>query len=93
MASYLENAGIEVEILNEYQGASPVVPHGGLSVWAELWVKKPHQFQRAEELLAVYRQEQSQNNARDWNCDNCNEVNPGSFEACWHCGGPGGEKS
>ena len=89
IASYLESEGIEIEILNEHQGGSPVVPHGGLSVWAELWVKNSRKFERAEKLLARYRQEQSRECTGEWTCTACNEANPDSFEQCWHCGAPG----
>ncbi len=86
IANTLENEGIEVTILNEHQGGSPGVPHWALSVWAQLWVKNPRQFDRAEALFARYREEQSRESGAEWRCHGCNETNPDSFETCWNCG-------
>lgn len=86
IANYLENEGIEVEILNEHQGGSPGVPHWALSVWAELWVKNDRQFERAAEIFGQYRQEQSRESGAEWRCQHCDESNPDSFETCWNCG-------
>tara|TARA_R110002049_G_scaffold12647_6_gene56421 strand:- start:3041 stop:3376 length:336 start_codon:yes stop_codon:yes gene_type:complete len=88
LANYLENEGIRLEILNEHQGGSPGVPHWGLSVWAELWVRNPAQYARAEELLARYRSEQSIVDVGEWRCPGCGEPNPGTFDACWNCATP-----
>ncbi|MCB1841475.1 MAG: DUF2007 domain-containing protein [Halioglobus sp.] len=88
LANYLEHAGIRVEILNEHQGGSPGVPHWGLSVWAELWVREPAQYARAETLLAQYRREQSVADVGEWQCSACGEANPETFDTCWHCAAP-----
>ena len=86
IANYLESEGIEVEILNEHQGGNPGVPHWALSVWAELWVKEPRQFERAEQLFAQYQSQQQQESGPEWTCPGCDEPNPGNFESCWKCG-------
>ncbi|MDX1735251.1 MAG: hypothetical protein R3228_12835 [Halioglobus sp.] len=86
LANYLELEGVEVQILNEHQGGNPGVPHWALSVWAELWVKNPGHFDRAVALLARYREAQVAEGEPEWRCSACGEVNPGSFEICWHCG-------
>lgn len=86
IASYLESEGIAVEILNEHQGGNPGVPHWALSVWAELWIKHPTQFETASRLLARYQQEQSEEPGEEWQCHQCREANPGNFESCWKCG-------
>jgi hypothetical protein len=88
IAGYLENEGIAVNILNEYQGGSPGVPHGALSVWAELWIRNPQQYPRALELYDQYRERLSGESAPEWLCATCRENNPGSFESCWKCGQP-----
>lgn len=85
-ANYLEREGIHVEILNEHQGGNPGVPHWALSVWAELWVKNPRQFEPAVKALERYHYEQSQNSSEEWVCSSCSESNPINFESCWKCG-------
>lgn len=87
IASFLEHEGVDVEILNEHQGGNPGVPHWALSVWAELWVKNPRQFERAARLMARYQHEQSRSDVGEWTCRACDESNPDSFETCWKCGG------
>ncbi|TGD76008.1 DUF2007 domain-containing protein [Mangrovimicrobium sediminis] len=91
VADYLESAGVRVSMLNEYQGSSAVVPHGGLSVWAELWVREDVQYPRALELLDAYRRQQDSPALEQWRCVHCMEDNPGNFEFCWHCGKERGE--
>lgn len=86
IASYLENEGVRVEILNEHQGGNPGVPHWALSVWAELWIKDARQFDRAAQLYARYRDEQRREPGPEWMCRQCDESNPGTFECCWNCG-------
>lgn len=86
LASHLENQGIAVEILNEHQGGNPGVPHWGLSVWAELWVRDPSQYAQAAELVANYQQQQGQEVVGEWTCGACGEASPSSFESCWKCG-------
>lgn len=85
IASYLENEGIGTKILNEHQGGNPGVPHWALSVWAELWVRNPRQFEQASKYLGRYQFEQRQE-VEEWKCPGCNEANPGNFESCWKCG-------
>ncbi len=85
VADYLQSEKVPVEILNEHQGGSPVVPHWGLSVWAELWVRNDTQFERAKLLLEQYRAQRDQPPGSEWACPNCGEYNPGNFETCWHC--------
>ncbi|MDZ7783356.1 MAG: DUF2007 domain-containing protein [Halioglobus sp.] len=86
IADYLEREGVRTEILNEHQGSQPVVPHGALSVWAELWVREPAELDRAAELLADYRRELQRDDVAEWRCASCGESNPGNFETCWQCG-------
>lgn len=86
IAGLLENEGVAVRILNEHQGGGPGVPHWALSVWAELWVDNPYQFERAAKLMARYQHEQSQEVIGEWTCSGCSENSPTSFESCWNCG-------
>ena len=86
LADHLEGQGIKTRLLNEHQGGTPVVPHWGLSVWAELWVVNSAQYDRAEMLMRQYQAQLQEEGAADWLCPGCGESNPASFEACWHCG-------
>jgi len=40
---------------------------------------------RASELVAGARQEADA--LPDWECEQCHEANPGTFETCWNCSG------
>lgn len=86
IANFLAREGIEVEILNEHQGGNPGVPHWALSVWAELFVKNPLQYEKAVKVLERYKYEQSQSSSEEWACPSCSESNPINFESCWKCG-------
>ena len=85
LAGYLEQEGIETTVLNEHQGGTPGVPHWALSVWAELWVSRENQYEKAKALFARYRRERTQPPGPEWQCPACSEANPASFESCWQC--------
>lgn len=77
----LENSGIEVTLKNEFAG-------GGsgdlsfLSTWLEAWVVNDEDYDMAMEIIRISL---SNNNTKDWVCDNCNETNDASFDLCWNC--------
>ena len=82
---YLEQAGIEVQIVNENSSGTPGTPHWALPVAAEIWVMNDSQKQEAERLLQEYFANQAGDAGTDWACGQCNEMNPGSFDVCWNC--------
>lgn len=78
----LENAGIRVEIKNEFTGGG----RGELPVfetWPELWVETAADYQRARTLLDAM---QSTEQGAPWTCPQCDETNGPAFEVCWKCG-------
>ncbi|MDQ7048394.1 MAG: DUF2007 domain-containing protein [Enterobacterales bacterium] len=72
----LQNAGIDVEIRNEH---TPSGTPGNL-VWPELWVSD-NEFESACKLLSVGDDQAEE----DWQCNQCQEANPGSMNICWNC--------
>lgn len=80
----LEQAGIETRVLNEHaQGGLGDIPF--THAYPEVWVMQSADETRAREVLATYeknRRTPTQNVA----CRACHELNPGSFDTCWHCG-------
>lgn len=71
----LENAGIEVQIKNEFVGAN--LSHISQM---ELWVSE-NDFEKATQIVNT-KPEQGQ---QAWVCQNCNETNEGNFNVCWKC--------
>jgi Putative prokaryotic signal transducing protein len=53
-------------------------------VWAELWVIKELDYERAERLIqeAIHGDPK----ATSWFCQHCSEDNAPAFELCWKCG-------
>jgi len=86
MRGYLEQAGIEVSIVNENSSGVPGSPHWALPVAAEIWVLDDNQHDKADQLVAEYVALQAAQPAAEWTCKTCRETNPGSFEVCWNCG-------
>ncbi|GAA5526092.1 hypothetical protein Maes01_02686 [Microbulbifer aestuariivivens] len=80
--SKLELAGIAVFLKNEFaQGAAgELAPH---QAWAELWLERERDFERATQLLRQADEPQA-----DWGCRACGEANGAAFDYCWHCGEP-----
>jgi len=73
----LENAGITVQIKNEYGSDGATL---GNQAWLELWVKDSD-FQQAKELLAAVENTFE----TEWICDSCQEKNTSGFKICWKC--------
>ena len=41
---------------------------------------------KAQQIMTDYENNLSSiNNKEDWKCPSCNNINPASFEICWHC--------
>ena len=77
----VENAGIEVVLKNEYAagGTGELSP---LDTWPELWVIHDSDYEAAIDLI---ENATSSENAKEWRCGNCREINDASFEFCWKC--------
>ena len=77
----LENAGIEVVLRNEFAvGAA-----GDLSpfdAWLELWVADDSDYEKS---IQVIKHSSGSDDASEWICDHCHEVNDAAFDFCWNC--------
>ena len=77
----VENAGIDVLLRNEFAigGMGELSP---FEAWLELWVRNDSDYTRA---LALINTRFADNQASEWQCNHCQEVNDPSFELCWNC--------
>jgi hypothetical protein len=73
----LENAGITVELKNEFTAGSAIPGHG---IALEIWVDD-NDYDKASNLLDIAANDEGD----DWSCKKCNETNSASFEICWSC--------
>lgn len=73
----LENAGIAVELKNEFTAGSAVLGH---AIWLEIWVNDSD-YEKAISLLDTTADDE----ADDWVCKKCSEQNSASFKICWNC--------
>lgn len=76
----LDGAGIEVFLKGEaLAGAVGELPANVAEI--EVYVK-PEQFEKADQLLQAFKQQQ---NNESWYCRECGEENAPAFEICWSC--------
>lgn len=81
----LAHAGIEARVLNEHaQGGLGDIPF--THAYPEIWIMEEVDEARAREIIAEY--ERTPSTRDSIRCDSCGEMNPQSFEICWHCGKP-----
>lgn len=81
----LERQGIACLIKNEQLGgALGEIPF--LECQPELWVLRDQDAYRAETIVREHLDNVEQ--AAEWKCPNCGELNEGQFSACWQCGSP-----
>lgn len=76
----LENTGVKTELRNQFAsgGVGELAP---TEAWQELWLVNDK-----NEVKAVAIIEQAEKESKEeWHCENCGEVNAGSFEVCWQC--------
>ncbi len=76
----IENHGITTLLKNEYASGAvgDLVPHES---WLELWVKNDSDYDKAIDII----NDMLKNNAPDWVCSNCQEINTAAFDFCWNC--------
>jgi hypothetical protein len=78
----LAQAGIAAHVLNaSAQGGMGEIPF--THAWPELWLERERDEQRARALVREWEHAPSR---PDLCCASCGEINPGSFDLCWHCG-------
>ncbi len=79
----LAHRGIEAQVFNEYaQGGLGDIPLD--AVQPQVWVDD-EDFESAQEVVSEFRNRGPEAPGRI--CPYCEELNPGSFELCWKCGG------
>jgi hypothetical protein len=84
LKSIFEQEGIACVIRNEQIGiASGGVPF--TDCYPELWVLHDEDFDKAQGLLAQWRDPEI-HYLEPWICARCGEENEGQFGACWYCG-------
>ena len=80
----LKNHGIGSTVRNEtLQSGIGELPF--IETWPEVWIAMPWDWDLALNLVMDFKRE---NELADWNCPNCDELNPGTFQLCWLCKNP-----
>lgn len=82
MKNILQRRGFDVFIKNEHV-VSVIGEVSAFDSWLELWLVDEQDFALASMILANLKLD---NQAEDWHCSKCAEVNAASFEWCWNCG-------
>lgn len=84
MRSYLEEQGIACQLRNEHS-SSVMGEVSFFLVWPELWVAD----ENAKEALSLIKElDKPEHNGPEWQCRECAEANPGTFDICWQCATP-----
>jgi hypothetical protein len=79
----LTEADIETQILNEYaQGGLGEIPF--TQAYPEVWLVNEADYTAARKIIDSF--EQRPDAIGTLVCGKCKEINPESFEVCWHCG-------
>jgi hypothetical protein len=79
----LQHAGIAAHVFNDHmQSAVGGVPPDIAE--PQVWLERPADRQRAQQVLDALQSERKQNGDR--RCTACGEENPVNFELCWRCG-------
>lgn len=81
----LQQQGVDTEIRNDklYSVAGELPP---AECMAEVWVRNPLHYDRAERLVREAENLDEQDvDAEDWTCRHCGETNAGNFDICWNC--------
>ncbi|WPB77543.1 DUF2007 domain-containing protein [Archangium violaceum] len=82
-AGLLTGSGLSVEVRGE--NLAPLAGEiPSTETWVELWVPE-EEVERARELVEELEGDEEKA-AREVECPECREENPGNFELCWSCG-------
>ena len=79
--SALELVGIESVVRNEYASGA-IGELAPIDAWPELWVIRDRDDDSARRVI---QQSLAEIEGTDWQCGQCEHVNPANFEFCWHC--------
>lgn len=80
--SLLENAGVECVYKNQF-AASAIGEVPFQELWPEIWLVNASDEPKARCLIDEHL---SVKDGPDWQCKECGETLPASFETCWQCG-------
>lgn len=83
LRTLLREEGIPSQVTGELVG-STLNYYGNAVCRVEVLVHAS-KLEQARQLLKDYEARRNQHPASDWICSRCQEVNAGSFEACWSC--------
>jgi len=84
LSNLLSAASIDHHILNSYQ-------HGGVGelpfthTYPEIWLVNENDESKARALIVEFEQPLT-NQTPERACPRCGELNPATFQICWHCG-------
>ena len=80
--SLIERAGIECAVHNEYASGAlgELAP---INAWPEVWIINDRDFERSSLII---EESQQAIEAPDWQCSQCGNSSPATFDTCWQCG-------
>jgi len=81
--SAIELAGIECMLRNEYASGA-IGELAPIDAWPEVWVMNDRDFEQASSLI---EESHAETQEADWECAQCANHSPATFDSCWHCGG------
>jgi hypothetical protein len=78
----IERADIACVVRNEYASGAlgEIAP---INAWPEVWVINDRDFERS---TLIVEQLQQAIEAPDWQCSECDNFSPATFDTCWQCG-------
>lgn len=77
----LQHVGIKCSIRNEY-AAGALGELAPIDTWPELWLVYERDLERATIAIAGFQAEIEE---ADWDCANCGNASPATFDWCWRC--------
>ena len=77
----LESHGLDVVLKNEF-ASSAIGEVSPFDTWVEIWVRNDADYSKA---VAILGSALSAEDAIEWQCNQCKEMNDASFEMCWKC--------
>jgi hypothetical protein len=79
----MKEYSIDVNLLGE--GLSIAIGELPLEVKQVDILVHENQYNDAKNIIDKYEKDLQNSSNSKWNCPDCNEINPGTFEICWSC--------
>ena len=79
----MKEYSIDVNLLGE--GLSIAIGELPLEVKQVDILVHENQYNDAKNIIDKYEEDLQNSSNTKWNCSDCNEINPGTFEICWSC--------